>query len=174
MENFNEAMFDPSTNLTYPALKGQRKQSVRDVETLFSDKVEQFMEDKGYTSEAKYIKAVRHWRLACHMRGLSQLERCRYNYELLNLILSDLMPWYETNYDFSTLEVARSLRTLHSGKNVIEHEHQDWIKKGHFSVKSIQKYCAANAESNIDKNELIPAKQLVHLLKHVRLIAALL
>lgn len=100
-------MFDPSTNLTYPALTGQRKQSVRDVETLFSDKVEQFMEDKGYTSEAKYIKAVRHWRLACDMRGLSQLERCRYNYELLNLILSDLMPWYETNYDFSTLEVAR-------------------------------------------------------------------
>ncbi len=46
------------------------------------------MEDKG---EAKYIKAVR---------------RCRYNYELLNLILSDLMPWYETNYDFSTFQVC--------------------------------------------------------------------
>ena len=107
LERFTEALFDSSTNLAYPAVTGQRKQSVRDVESLFSEKVEQFMERKGYTFEATYIRAVRHWRLACDMRGLSQLQRCRFNYELLNLILSELIPWYTSNFDLSTMEVTR-------------------------------------------------------------------
>ena len=107
LERFTEALHDPSTHLTYPAITGQRKQSIRDVEILFSEDVERFMANKEYTFEAKYIRAIRHWRLSCDQRGLSQLERCRYNYELLNLILSELMPWYRSHYDFSTLEVTR-------------------------------------------------------------------
>ncbi len=107
VERFTEALYDPSTNLTYPALTGQRKQSIRDVEVLFSLGVEKFMEQKGYEVEAKYIRAIRQWRLACDQRGLTQLQRCHYNYELLRLLLSDLMPWYEDIYDFSTLEVTR-------------------------------------------------------------------
>jgi len=93
--------------LTYPAVTGQRKQSVRDVEILFSEDVEEFMEKNGYTFEATYIRSIRHWRMACDTRGLGQLERCRFNYELLNLILSELMPWYASNLDFSTMEVTR-------------------------------------------------------------------
>ena len=80
LERFNEALYDPTTKLTYPALTGQRKQSIRDVEILFSEAVEKFMDKNGYQIEARYIRAVRHWRLACDQRGLSQLQRCRYNY----------------------------------------------------------------------------------------------
>lgn len=65
------------------------------------------MAKKGYIFEEKYVRAVRHWRLACELRGLSQVKRSQYNYELLNVILSELMPWYECIYDFSTLEVTR-------------------------------------------------------------------
>lgn len=50
-----EALHDPTTNLTYPALTGARKQSVTDVERLFSADMIHFMESKGYTAEAQYI-----------------------------------------------------------------------------------------------------------------------
>ena len=93
--------------LTFPALTGQRKQSIRDVEILFSKNVEKFMETKGYTFEAKYIRTIRKWRLACDKRGLRQLERCRYSYEFLSMMLDELMPWHKTEYDFSLLEVTR-------------------------------------------------------------------
>ena len=33
---FHEALKDPQSKLTYPALTGQRKQSIRDVENLLS------------------------------------------------------------------------------------------------------------------------------------------
>ena len=36
LERFAEALEDPSTGLTYAALTGQNKQSVRDAERLFS------------------------------------------------------------------------------------------------------------------------------------------
>lgn len=100
-------MYDPNTHLTFSAMTGQRKQSIRDVEVLLSEDVEKFMGSKKYMYEAKYVRAVRHWRLASDQRGLSQLERCRYNYELLNLVVTEMMPWFEENYNFSTLEVTR-------------------------------------------------------------------
>ena len=111
-ERYTEALYDPSTNLTYPALTGQRKQSIRDVEALFSKGVEDFMKRKGYKVEEEYIRAIRRWRLACDQRGLTQLQRCHYNYELLCLLLSDLMPWYKDIYDFSTLEVTRCISEI--------------------------------------------------------------
>lgn len=56
LERFTEALYhDPTTNLTYPALTGQRKQSIRDVEVLFSTGVEDFMKQKGYEVEANYV-----------------------------------------------------------------------------------------------------------------------
>ena len=55
LERFIEALHDPSTNLTYPALTGSRKQSIQDVETLFSKEMESFMEQKGYLQDARYI-----------------------------------------------------------------------------------------------------------------------
>ena len=101
LERFAEALMDDSSQLTFPAFTGQRKQSIRDVENLFSIGVENFMERKGYTYEAKYIRTIRNWRRSCDERGLSQLQRSRFNYQLLEMVLDELMPWHKTQYDFS-------------------------------------------------------------------------
>ncbi len=107
LDRFTEAMYDEEAGLTFPALTGQRKQSVQDAENLFSLGVEKFMEKKGYTYEERYIRCVRNWRRACDERGLSSLQRCKYNYEMLVLILDELMPWHTHVYDLSLLEVNR-------------------------------------------------------------------
>lgn len=78
-----------------------------DAERLFSPKLAEFMERNGYTFEARYIRIIWNWRRASDERGLSSLERCRFNYQFLNLILEELMPWYKEFYDFSLLEVNR-------------------------------------------------------------------
>ena len=107
LERFAEALYDESSGLTYPALTGQRKQSVQDAELLFSEGVQLFMEKMKYNYEAKFVRVIRNWRRACDKRGLSSLQRCKFNYELLQLILDELMPWHSEHYDFSTLEVNR-------------------------------------------------------------------
>ena len=33
--------------------------------------------------------------------------RCKFNYNFLNLVLEELMPWFRETYDFSLLEVNR-------------------------------------------------------------------
>ena len=65
------------------------------------------MTSKGYHFEAKYIRTILNWRRASDERGLSERERSKLNYELLNMILDDLMPWHTQKYDFSLLEVNR-------------------------------------------------------------------
>ena len=118
LKYYVEALDDPGSGLSYPSLTGQRKQSVSDVERLFSIKLMKFMERKGYKAEAKYIKVVNGWRQSCDERGLSELTRCRFNYEFLNYILDDLMPWHCNTYDFSLLEVNRYAQ---EGKSDILH-----------------------------------------------------
>ena len=61
-ERFEEALEDPESGLTYPALTGQRKQSVRDAERLFSKEMVAFMRKKNYTFEADFIEVVLNWR----------------------------------------------------------------------------------------------------------------
>lgn len=107
LDRFTEALYDESSGLTFTALTGKRKQSVRDVEILFSDSMQKFMEKNSYEYEARYIKVIKNWRRASDERGLSQLTRCRFNYELLNFILDELMPWHKDMYDFSLMEVNR-------------------------------------------------------------------
>ena len=107
LERFVEALSDPSSNLTYFALSGARKQSVQDAERLLSPEMAEFMEKKGYAREAAYVRAIANWRRSCDQRGLSDLERCRFNYQLLHYILDDLMPWHTQIYDFSLLEINR-------------------------------------------------------------------
>ena len=102
-----EALQDPTSNLTYPALTGSRKQSVVDAERLFNPDLERFMADKGYQFEANYVKTIRNWRRANDERGLNERERSKYNYQLYNMMLDELMPWYKEQYDFSLLEVNR-------------------------------------------------------------------
>ena len=74
MERFVEALKDPATGLTYPALTGVRKQSVEDVERLFGSKVIEFMENHNYEDEAKYLRVVRNWRHAIDERGIPEAE----------------------------------------------------------------------------------------------------
>jgi len=52
-------------------------------------------------------------------RGLSQLQRCHFNYQMLNYILDDWMPWYKRCYDFSLLEVNRSFETVASVTSIV-------------------------------------------------------
>ena len=108
MERFEEALHDPSAGLTYTALSGIRKQSVEDVERLFSDSVVRWMEKKGYDHEAR-DRVIRNWRRACDGRGLSAVQRSQFNNDFLNYILDDLMPWHKQEglQDFSLLEVNR-------------------------------------------------------------------
>ena len=73
MERFVEALYDEQTYLAYPALTGQRKQSIRDVEVLFSKSVEEFMTRKQYTYEARFVRTIRQWRQACDERVQIQL-----------------------------------------------------------------------------------------------------
>ena len=65
------------------------------------------MEERGYGFEAKYIRTVWNWRRVSDERGLSELQRSKFNYEMLNMILDELMPWYKEFYDFGSLEVNR-------------------------------------------------------------------
>ena len=63
-----EAVYDNDTSLSYHALIGTRKQSVSDVEQIFSAGVLAFMERKGYSFEAEYVRVIRNWRRACDER----------------------------------------------------------------------------------------------------------
>ena len=109
LERFEEALHDPLAGLTYTALSGMRKQSVEDVERLFSESVVGWMEKNGYDHEAKYLRVIRNWRRACDERGLSAVQRSQFNNDFLNYILDELMPWHKQEgfRDFSLLEVNR-------------------------------------------------------------------
>ena len=74
----------------FSALTGKRKQSVEDAERLLSLTMADFMKKKGYKFENRYISVLANWRRATDERGLSELKRCRYNYELLSFILDEL------------------------------------------------------------------------------------
>lgn len=106
LARFMDALYDPEARLTYTALTGERKQSVKDAECLFSPSILAFMEKNNFTPEADYIRAVLNWWRSCDERGLSEQQRGQYNYQMLSFILDDLMPCHE-QYDYSYLEVNR-------------------------------------------------------------------
>eukprot|EP00118_Oscarella_pearsei_P012490 m.92464 g.92464 ORF g.92464 m.92464 type:complete len:335 (+) comp36737_c0_seq8:893-1897(+) len=112
LECLQEAMKSDATSLTFTALSGTRKQDVGDAERLLSASVAQFLEANGYEKEGRFFEVIHNWYLASDGGGLTQLERCRFNYQMLNLLLDDLMPWNKELYDFSTLEVNRYSITL--------------------------------------------------------------
>ena len=71
LDRFTEALHDESSGLTFSALTGKRKQSIRDVEILFSESMQKFMQGNRYNYEARYIQVVRNWRRASDECGLS-------------------------------------------------------------------------------------------------------
>ena len=106
-EAFDEAMLDKNTGLTYTALIGQRKQSVVDAERLLSHHVAKFFRDKNHHPEADYVETIANWHEASDGCGMSQLERCRANYKMLNYLLDEWMPWHKSCYNFSFIDINR-------------------------------------------------------------------
>ena len=86
-----EAVQDPEVRiqLSYHTMIGTRKQSVSDVEQIFSLGVLNFMERTNYEFEAHYVKIIRNWRRSCDERGLSDDERSRFNEDFIEYILDD-------------------------------------------------------------------------------------
>ena len=68
--------------------------------------------------------------------------------------------------------IVASLRTIHGDGAVIESERVELIKKGQFSMKSIEKYCKCpQVKEKLEERKLIPAKHLVKLLEYVHLLS---
>ena len=107
LDAFDEAMQDSKTGLTHTALVGKRKQSVIDAEKLLSFHVAAFLDEKGYKREAEYVQIVAKWHEASDGRGVTQLNRCRANYSMLNYIMEELIPWYNESNDLSSIDINR-------------------------------------------------------------------
>lgn len=84
-------------------------QLLLDAERLLPYNVVRSLERHGKNEEAAFIQIIAQWHEASDGRGLSQLERCRYNYHMFNFILEEWMPWYRDCYDFSTIDINRYL-----------------------------------------------------------------
>lgn len=106
-EAFSDVLADPLSGLTHAALVGKRRQSVKDAERLLSYHVVRSLERHGDIEEANYIRTVAQWHESSDGRGLNQLQRCRFNYQMLNFILEEWMPWHGDCYDFSTIDINR-------------------------------------------------------------------
>ena len=106
-EAFNDALHDSQSGLTYAALIGKRKQSLKDAERLLSCHVADSLRRNGHVQEAKHVQLIANWHEASDGRGLPQLQRSRYNYEMLNYVLDEWMPWHTEKYDFSTIDINR-------------------------------------------------------------------
>ena len=102
-----DALHDPATGLTYEALTGKNKQSVPDCERLIGPGVISFLERKGHTSGASIIRLIHNWHKAVDGRGLSEEQRSTYCRDMKEWLLSDWMPWYSPQPDFSTIDVNR-------------------------------------------------------------------
>lgn len=77
-----------------------------------SHKVADFMEDKGYAMEQEYVRTIACWHEASDGRGLSQLERSHANYQMLNYLLDEWMPWHHEVYDFLYADVNKPLEGI--------------------------------------------------------------
>ena len=96
----------PAANLTFFALMGKAIcPGCRETDMAT------FMEKKGYNTEARYIRTVSNWHRACDERGLSELQRCHYNYDFLHYVLCELMPWYKVWYHFRSQQVYSKVRS---------------------------------------------------------------
>ena len=97
--------------------------------------------------------------------------------------ISDEHDWFKNHiicspqavFDSTSEFIVASLRTLHTEGPFHEYERIEMIQMGQFSLESIEKYCAGyQVKKNLKKNELIPPKQLVKLLKHVNLLSPII
>lgn len=80
---------------------------VSGMQSLLSYHVVQFLEMHGTATEAQFVRIIAKWHEASDGRGLSQLQRSKFNYQMLNLILDEWMPGHKECYDFSTIDIDR-------------------------------------------------------------------
>ena len=88
---------------------------MKDAEHLFSYNAVRSLERHGKNEEAVFVRNIAQWHEVSDGKGLSQLERSRYNYHMFKFILEEWMPRYRDYYDFSTIDINRY---LHFKKNV--------------------------------------------------------
>ena len=75
-------------------------------------------------------------------------------------------------FDSISQLIVASLRTLHTEGPFTDYERKEMIQIGQFSIESIEKYSSYyQVKQNLEKDELIPPKQLVKLLEHVNLLS---
>lgn len=98
---------DSLSGLTHAALIGKRKQSLVDAERLISSHVVSSLRRSGHHDLAHHIEVLTQWHEAADGRGLGQLQRCKFNYQMLNYVLDEWMPWHVENYDFRTIDINR-------------------------------------------------------------------
>lgn len=58
-----------------------------------------------YEAEGEYVRRIAEWHEASDGRGISQLQRCKQNYLMLNYLIAEWMPWYSG--DFSYVDINR-------------------------------------------------------------------
>lgn len=104
---FDDVLLDPNSGLTHAALIGKRKQSLVDAERLLSYHVVESLRRHGHVTEAKHVQVIANWHEATDGRGISQLQRCKYNYSMLQYILDEWMPSCQSSYGFSTVDINR-------------------------------------------------------------------
>ena len=120
MTCYDEALKDPSSGLTDAALRGDHKQSVREAEALLSHHVAKSLKKLGYTEESRYVETVANWHEAHDGRAMKtpgaadskfarQRARSKANYQMMNYLLDDYMPWHKTHYDFRLIDINRYL-----------------------------------------------------------------
>ncbi len=88
-------------------LTGERKQSVVDAERMLSYLVAKFLDENCHGKEGRYVRIVAGWHEAADGRGLSELARCKKNYDMVNMILDDWMPWYKSTPNFATIDINK-------------------------------------------------------------------
>ena len=78
-------------------------------------------------------------------------------------------------FDSISQFIVCSISTLHAGGTVTKCEREELIKKGQFSVESIEMLCQSKEVfEQLEKKDLIPVKQLIQLLKHVNLLSPII
>lgn len=107
-----DALHDPATGLTYEALTEKNKQSVPDCERLIGLGVISFLERKGHIGGASIIRRIHNWHKAVDGRGLSEEQRSTHCRDMKEWLLSDWMPQYSSQPDFSTIDVNRPIKGI--------------------------------------------------------------
>jgi hypothetical protein len=141
--------------LTHSALVGLQKQSVLDAERLLSHRMASFMERHDYQDEAEFLRAVAAWHEASDGRGLSQLQRCKANYVMLNYLLDEWMPWHQVSYDFSLIDINRYvIHSINLITGCIFFVHSFFFNSPMVNIRGLTYQTLIEVTSNIESQEL--------------------